>query len=110
MKLADLLTGPDWIIYVVFLIFTVLSAILISGHGGCLIAGYNTSSKEEKRKYNEKKLCRTVGIGMAVIAILILIMGLLKDILPSFFVYIALGIILIDAIVMIVLENTICRE
>jgi hypothetical protein len=27
---------------------------LISGHGSWLISGYNTASKEEKAKYNEK--------------------------------------------------------
>ena len=33
MKLADLSTGPDWVVYVGFIIFAVLSIVLISGHG-----------------------------------------------------------------------------
>ena len=78
MKLADLSTGPDWVVYVGFIIFAVLSIVLISGHGSWLISGYNTASKEEKAKYNEKKLCRTMGIGMSVIAILLLIWECLK--------------------------------
>ena len=82
----------------------------ISGHGSWLISGYNTASKEEKAKYNEKKLCRTMGIGMSVIAILLLIMGVFENILPAFFVYIALGIILADVVIIIVLGNTICRR
>ena len=61
-------------------------------------------------KYNEKKLCRTMGFGMSVIAILALTMGLLENILPAFFVYIALGIILVDVVVIIILENTLCRK
>ena len=69
-------------------IFTVLSIILLSGHGSWFISGYNTASKEEKEKYDEKKLCRTMGIGMSVITILILIMGLFENFLPAFFVYI----------------------
>ena len=88
----------------------VLSIVLISGHGSWLISGYNTASKEEKAKYNEKKLCRTMGIGMSVIAILLLIMGVFENILPAFFVYIALGIILADVVIIIVLGNTICRR
>ncbi len=108
MKLADLSTGPDWVVYVGFIIFAVLSIVLISGHGSWLISGYNTASKEEKAKYNEK-LCRTMGIGMSVIAILLLIMGVFENILPAFFVYIALGIILADVVIIIVLGNTICR-
>ena len=110
MKLADLSTGPDWVVYVGFIIFAVFSIVLISGHGSWLISGYNTASKEEKAKYNEKKLCRTMGIGMSVIAILLLIMGVFENILPAFFVYIALGIILADVVIIIVLGNTIGRR
>ena len=76
-----------------------------------LYTKYKTApSKEEKEKYNEKKLCRTVGIGMSVITLLILIMGLLENILPAFFAYIALGIIIVDVVVIIILGNTICRK
>lgn len=110
MKLVDLSTGPDWVVYVGFIIFAVLSIVLISGHGSWLISGYNTASKEEKAKYNEKKLCRTMGIGMSVIAILTLIMGLFENFLPAFFVYIAVGIIVVDVVVIIILENTLCRK
>ena len=99
MKLADLATGSDWIVWIVFVIFAVLSIILLSGHGSWFISGYNTASREEKEKYDEKKLCRTMGIGMSIIAILALTMGLFENILPAFFVYIALGIILVDVVV-----------
>ena len=50
MKLADLATGPDWIIWTVFVVFAVLSIILLSGHGSWFISGYNMASKEEKGK------------------------------------------------------------
>ena len=110
MKLADLATGPDWIVWIVFIILATLSIILLSGHGSWFISGYNTASKEEKGKYNEKRLCRTMGIGMSVIAILILAMGLFENILPAFFVYIALVIILVDIVTIIILGNTICRK
>ena len=110
MKLADLATGSDWIVWIVFAIFAVVSIVLLSGHGSWFISGYNTASKEEKKKYDEKKLCRTMGIGMSIIAILILIMCLFENFVPAFFVYIALGIIIVDVVVIIVLENTICRK
>ena len=54
MKLADLATGSDRIVWIVFAIFAVLSITLLSGHGSWFISGYNTASKEEKAKYNEK--------------------------------------------------------
>ena len=77
MKLADLATDSDWIVWIVFAIFAVLSIILLSGHGSWFISGYNTASNEEKEKYDEKKLCRTMGIGMSIIAILALTMEVL---------------------------------
>ena len=70
MKLSDLATGSDWTVWIVFVIFAVLSIILLSGHGSWFISGYNTASKEEKEKYNEKKLCRTMGIGLHFLYIL----------------------------------------
>ena len=110
MKLADISNGADWIIWVVFVIFLIISIILLSGHGSWLISGYNTASKEEKAKYDEKKLCKTTGFGMAVIVVLILVMGLFEDVLPASFAYISLGIILVDVLLMIVVCNTVCRK
>ena len=110
MKLADLATGSDVIVWIVFGIFAVISIILLSGHGSWFISGYNTASKEEKEKYEEKNLCRKMGIGMSIIAILVLTMGLLENILPASFVNIALGIILVDVVVIIILGNTLCRK
>ena len=110
MKLADLASGPDWGVWIVFVIFAVLSIVLLSGHGSWVISGYNTASKEEKEKYDEKKLCRTMGIGMSIISILILIMGLFESVLPAIFVYIAVGIIVVDVVVIIILGNTLCRQ
>ena len=52
MKLSELSTGPDWIIWIFVILLGILSIVLLSGHGSWLIAGYNTASKEEKAKYN----------------------------------------------------------
>lgn len=110
MKLSDISSGPDWIIWVGFAIFAVLSIVLISGHGSWFISGYNTLSKQEKAKYDEKKLCRTMGVGMAVITMLILIMGLFENVLAASFAYVFIGIVVIDCIVMIILSHTICKK
>lgn len=45
MTLKDLSNGPEWVSWVMLVIFAVLSVIFLSGHGSGLIAGYNTSSK-----------------------------------------------------------------
>lgn len=110
MKLSDISNGPDWVMWAVFLVLAIISIILLSGHGSGMIAGYNTLSQKEKAKYDEKKLCRTVGIGMAVIAVLVLVMGVLEDVLPAWFAYGSLGIVLLDVVIIIVLGNTRCRR
>jgi len=44
----------------VFLLWA-LGALLFSGRGGFLIAGFNTLTPEERAKYDQKALCRFVG-------------------------------------------------
>ena len=110
MKLADVSSGADWIIWVVFVIFLVISIMLLSGHGSWFISGYNATPEEEKAKYDEKKLCRTTGLGMAVIAVLILVMGLFEDLLPASFAYISLGVIGVDCLVITIVSHTICKK
>lgn len=55
MTMRDLSTGPDWIVWVVFVVLVAISATLLSGHGANLIAGYNTASKKEREKFETKK-------------------------------------------------------
>ena len=78
MTLADTANGPDWIVWAVVIVIAILSAALLSGHGSWLIAGYNTASEKERKKYDKKKLCRTVGAGLAVADVIILIMELFE--------------------------------
>lgn len=110
MTLKDISNGPDWIIWIVGILFAIISIILISGHGANLIAGYNTASKEEKNRYDTKKLCRVVGIGMAFITLMIFIMAIWENVLPAFFSTVFLIITVIDCVTIIVLSNTICKK
>lgn len=98
MKLADLATGSDWIVRIVFVIFAVLSIILLSGHGSWFISGYNTASKEERKKYDEKKLCWTMGIGMSIIAIIAGVLGVLPRARKFSFIpaVIMIGVVCVD--------------
>ena len=54
MTLADTAHGSDWILWGVFAVFVILTIALLSGHGSKFISGYNTASKEEKARYDEK--------------------------------------------------------
>ena len=67
------------------ILFAIISVILISGHGANLIAGYNTASREEKNRYDTKKLCRVVGIGLVFITLMIFIMAIWETVLPAYF-------------------------
>ena len=110
MTLKDISSGPDWIVWIIGILFLIVSLILISGHGANLIAGYNTAGREEKNRYDTKKLCRVVGIGMAVITIMIFIMAIWETVLPAFFSTVFFVITVIDCIAIIVLSNTICKK
>ncbi len=110
MLVKDLSNGPDWVMWVAFGVFLLLAIIFLSGHGANLIAGYNTSSKKEKSKYDEKKLCRVAGFGMLVITILIFILAVGEEVLPAVTVYIFMTIVIIDCIAMIILMNTLCKK
>lgn len=110
MTLKDVSHGPDWVLWVVFATFVIISIILLSGRGANLIAGYNTAPEEEKRNYDAKKASRTVGVGMSVITVLILVGALFESVLPASSSYVFLGVVLADCVLMILLLNTVCRK
>ena len=49
-------------------LFVVLGIVFASGKGANLIAGYNTASREEKEKTDEKKLLKAMSVFMFVLA------------------------------------------
>lgn len=110
MTLRDISNGPSWVMWMVLIIFVIITIILLSGHGANLVAGYNTTSEEEKQKYNAKKLSRVVGAGFCVITAMIFIMTLGEAILPAWIAYVFLIIVIIDCIAMIVLASTTCKN
>lgn len=104
------INGPIEIAYVVTALFAALSIVLLLGKGSWLIAGYNTASKEEKEKFDERKLCLVVGVGMGFIALLLFVTCFIWNKVPSYFPYVLLTLIILDALVTIILGNTICRK
>lgn len=91
-------------------IFAVISVVLLTGRGAGMIAGYNTADETEKQKYRVKRLCRIVGGGFTVIALLILLMAVCMPVLPADFAYIFAAVVAVDCAVMIILAYTICRK
>jgi Mn2+/Fe2+ NRAMP family transporter len=50
-------------------LMTILGIVILSGKGDMLIAGYNTASKEEREKYDIRRLRLVLGILMILIAL-----------------------------------------
>ena len=57
-----------WIQLGMILLFLLLGVVFSLGKGAFLIAGYNTASRAEKARYDEKALCRFMGKLMFVLA------------------------------------------
>ncbi|WP_331253441.1 DUF3784 domain-containing protein [Clostridium cochlearium] len=86
-------------------IFAILSITLLLGKGSFLIAGYNTSSKEEKEQYNEKKLCRAMGVMLLSLTIATIFL-ITNKIMSSYY-----GIfVVISSIIVTIYMNTKCKK
>ena len=97
-----------WVI--VFVMF-IMSIVLLMGKGSGLIAGYNTASAETKSKYDEKKLCHTMGGGLLILTILLAILLFYNfEFSNKITEYIFISIMIIDILMMIILKNTICKR
>ncbi|MCE4956821.1 DUF3784 domain-containing protein [Macrococcoides caseolyticum] len=59
---------------VLIIMFALVGLYMLTGRGGFLIAGYNFLPKEEKAKYNEKRMCQFVGLLMLLTSIFVIIM------------------------------------
>ncbi|MCG4580459.1 DUF3784 domain-containing protein [Clostridium cochlearium] len=78
---------------------------LLLGKGSFLIAGYNTSSKEEKEQYNEKKLCRAMGVMLLSLTIATIFL-ITNKIMSSYY-----GIfVVISSIIVTIYMNTKCKK
>ena len=73
--------APFFIFLGIDLIFIILAILFFCGKGSSLIAGYNTASKAERAKYDEKALCRAMGWLMVALAVcwFIIALNLLLD-------------------------------
>ena len=92
-------TGP---LVLLFLIFGIL---LWNGKGAFLIAGYNTSSKEEQSKYNEKALCRFVAKLMFFRAVCMLLFAL-APVVGTWLMWTTQAVMLIVIIAAVIYANT----
>ena len=101
---------PMWLCWTVVSLLVVFSLILLVGKGSCLIAGYNTLNRKKKQKYNEKRLCRVVGAGIGILAIIIGVATFYRFELPPSISWIIPWGILGTIVIVEVLASTICKR
>ena len=88
---------------IVATIFLILGIIILIGKGDNLIAGYNTASKEEKSRYNIKRLRGLIGGLLIVLApMMLLLLGEESFAASGSFA----GLTLVLCIVVVILANT----
>ena len=110
MTLAEASHGPSWVLYLITVMFLAADVLFISGHGAWLIAGYNTASKSEKAMYDEKKLCRSFGIGILPIPVVMVVACLFEQVLPASFAYIICAVIVTDVIAVLIIGSVTGRN
>ena len=88
---------------IVALVCAVMGILVLIGKGDNLIAGYNTASKEDRERYDIKRLRGLIGGLMIVLAPLLLLM-IGKESMASIWSF--CGISLVLCIVVLVLANT----
>lgn len=90
-------------IIVIAALLLVLGIIILSGKGDNLIAGYNTSSKKDKEKYNVKRLRLVIGLMLILLAPTCFLLNY-KDYISGLVSFIIITVLL--AFVAILLANT----
>ena len=88
--------------------FLILGIIFLTGKGNSLIAGYNTMNKEQKNKYDAKRLNKVMSIFCFIITIIFCICFFIKD--TNTMMYILFTSIIITAILAIIIMNTYCKK
>ena len=91
-------------------ILGIWSLILLSGHGAASLAGFNTMTEDEKKTFDEKKLCFVGGIGSLISTLVLFFMAILSPNITNTTAIIAGSIIAIDAVVMVYIANTKCKR
>lgn len=90
-------------------IFAIVAALFFSGKGSFLIAGYNTASNEVKMRFHKKRLCKSMGVTFALIALIMVVVDVFMNQLGKLAMPILFWGILLVVVIEIVIMNTICR-
>ena len=99
------------ILLILCIIFVVFTIILLSGKGAMLVAGYNTASEIEKRKYDPEKLSKSMGklfLIMDILFLPVLILTILQ--IDNKYVHLGFGIAITIAVIIYVIWMNVSGE
>lgn len=77
-------------------LFAILGIVFLCGKGSFLIAGYNTMSAEEKVQWDERALCKAVGVLILIMAgclAVVVLSAMLRN-----YIFLTVSILLIFAV------------
>lgn len=97
-----------FVVIILTLVFAFMGVVFAMGKGAFLIAGYNTSTDEEKAKYDEKKLCRCFSVFCLAIAAVIAITGWVNT--EEFALFFSLPIMIGLVVSIAIASNTYCKK
>lgn len=93
---------------IIALVSFVMSIVIAIGKGDWLIAGYNTSSKEEKEKVNIKRLRLLTSLMLLIVSAFVLLLPYAAQEKTS--LYLLIGGFWCALIVYLILANTWCKK
>ena len=100
-------------------LFLALGIAFLTGHGDCFIAGWNTSSEEQRKKYHRTKLLRSMAVFSFFTVAWLLGLGAMlvlavQEILSEFQLmvwgFVLLGLLLAGLVVEMIYANVFCRK
>ena len=93
---------------IIALVSFVMSIVIAIGKGDWLIAGYNTSSKDEKEKVNIKRLRLLTSLMLLIVSAFVLLLPYAAQEKTS--LYLLIGGFWCALIVYLILANTWCKK
>ncbi len=86
--------------------FIVLGVVFLLGKGAFLIAGYNTASKAEKEKFDQKALCKFMGKSMFAFAACMAVVASSEILHNQVPLWIGFGLFFAVVVFMMIYANT----
>ncbi|MGN0507510.1 MAG: DUF3784 domain-containing protein [Lachnospiraceae bacterium] len=92
------LGGPVEAVYLLAVIFGILTILFLMGKGSSLIPGNNTALTKKQDRFDKKKLCRGIGVCFGALEVFLIITAVFWDSLPGwygilFLVVVAVGLL-----------------